>query len=240
VQRHGRERDALEEEEVARDRIRQLLQRYGVLFREVLEYELPPLRWSRLFRSLRLMEFSGEVVAGRFFEGIKGLQFADPSLIEKWGDENPAAPGVGAESTEYGGAESTGYGGAESTGYGGAVWWVNAADPASLCGVDVEALKRVLPSRLPTTHVVFHGDSVVLVSRRKGLELEIREPPESPRLLEYLAFVKVLTGREWRPMNAVRVETINDVQVGSSPYKERLIEFGFVEDYRRLTYRGRF
>ncbi|MFI5369514.1 MAG: ATP-dependent helicase, partial [Spirochaetia bacterium] len=82
VTRGDEERDALEEEEVARDRIRQLLQRYGVLFREILEYELPPLRWSRVFRSLRLMEFSGEVVAGRFFEGIRGLQFADPSLIQ--------------------------------------------------------------------------------------------------------------------------------------------------------------
>jgi ATP-dependent Lhr-like helicase len=105
--------------------------------------------------------------------------------------------------------------------------------------VDIEALKPALPSRLPTTHVVFHGDRVVLVSRRKGLELELRVPPESPQLPEYLAFVKVLTGREWRPMSAVRVETINGVPVGTSPYKERLIEFGFVEDYRRLTYRAR-
>src|SRR5208283_4805256 len=126
-----------------------------------------------------------------------------------------------------------------SAGYVDAVWWVNAADPASLCGVDIETLKPALPSRLPTTHVVFHGDNVVLVPRRKGLELEIRVPPESQRLLEYFAFVKVLTGREWRPMSAIRVETINDVPVGNSPYKERLIQFGFVEDYRRLTYRAR-
>jgi hypothetical protein len=87
--------------------------------------------------------------------------------------------------------------------------------------------------------VVFQGDTVVLVSRRKGLELEFRVPPESPRIPEYLSFVKVLTGREWRPMSAVRVETINSEPVGKSPYKERLLEFGFVEDYRRLTYRAR-
>ena len=72
------QRDALDEEEIARDRIRQVLQRYGVVFREILEAELPPLRWARLFRSLRLMEFSGEVVTGRFFDGIHGLQFALP------------------------------------------------------------------------------------------------------------------------------------------------------------------
>jgi ATP-dependent Lhr-like helicase len=211
-------RDALDEEEIARDRIRQLLRRYGVLFREILEYELPPLRWSRVFRSLRLMEFSGEVVAGRFFEGIRGLQFADPSVIDEWG---------GAESAEHGVA------------HGDEVWWMNAADPASLCGMDIEALKPALPSRLPTTHVIFHGNRVVLVSRRMGRELEFRAPPDSPRIRDYLSFVKVLTGREWRPMSAVRVETVNDVPVGESPYRERLLECGFVEDYRRLTYRAR-
>ena len=40
-------------------------------------------------------------------------------------------------------------------------------------------------------------------------------------------------------MSAVRVETINDLPAGSSPYKEALIRFGFVEDYRRLTFRAR-
>ncbi len=85
VQREGRDdlRDALDEEEVTRDRIRQVLKRCGVVFREILELELPPLRWARLFRSLRLMEFSGEVVTGRFFDGIHGVQFALPSVPDQ-------------------------------------------------------------------------------------------------------------------------------------------------------------
>jgi ATP-dependent helicase Lhr and Lhr-like helicase len=205
-------RDALDEEEIARDRIRQVLQRYGVVFREILENELPFLRWSRLFRSLRLMELSGEVVAGRFFEGIHGLQFALPSVLE--------------ELTATADPEER-------------VWWVNAADPASLCGVDIEGLKTTLPSRLPGTHVVFQGAAVVLVSRRKGLELEFRVPPDAQRIPDYLSFIKALTGREWHPMSAVRVETINGEPAGRSPYKDRLVDFGFVEDYRRLTYRAR-
>ena len=103
------DRDALDEEELARDRIRQVLKRYGVVYREILEAELPPLRWSRLFRSLRLMEFSGEVVTGRFFEGIHGLQFALPAVLEELAAEQ--------------GADDE-------------VWWLNAADPGELlrCG----------------------------------------------------------------------------------------------------------
>ncbi len=204
------EKDALDNEEIARDRIRQVLHRHGVIFREVLENELPPLRWARLFRSLRLMEFSGEVVSGRFFDGIRGLQFALPAALED------LASDTGADT----------------------VWWINAADPASLCGVDVEGLKGILPPRLPTAHLVFHGTSVVLVSRRRGRELEIRVPPDAPRMDEYLGLFRTMTGREQRPLSAVHVETINGVPAGSSPYRSRLVAFGFMEEYRRLTLRA--
>jgi ATP-dependent Lhr-like helicase len=209
--REGVERDALDDEEIARDRIRLVLKRYGVVFREMLENELPALRWSRIFRSLRLMEFSGELVTGRFFEGVRGLQFALPSVL----DELATKPDPDA------------------------VWWLNAADPASMCGVDVEGLKGNLPPRISTTHVVFHGSAVVLVSRRRGRELEFRVPPDAPRLPDYLSFVQSLTGREQRAMNAVHVESINGVPAGKSPYRDRLVEIGFTEDYRRLTYRAK-
>ena len=185
--------------------------RYGVVFREILESELPPLRWPRLFRSLRLMEFSGEVVAGRFFNGIPGLQFASLAALEALGTALPE----------------------------NAVFWMNAADPASLCGAALEGLRGVLPSRLVTTQVVFHGSKVVLVSRRTGVELEFRVPPDAPRIPDYLSFVRELTERDVRPLSAVRVERINGQPVAGSPYRERLIDFGFVEDYKRLAFRAR-
>jgi ATP-dependent Lhr-like helicase len=206
------DRDALDEEELARDRIRQVMKRYGVVFREVLETELPALRWSRLFRSLRMMEFSGEVVTGRFFDGIHGLQFALPAVLEEL-----AADGEWKD----------------------AVWWLNAADPASLCGMDLPGLKGALPSRLSSTHVVFHGSAVVVVSRRRGRELDLRVPPDSPRMPEYLSFVKVLTSRDVRPMSAVHVETINGEPALASPYREPLVAAGFVQGYRRLSFAAR-
>ena len=204
-------RDALDEEEVARDRIRQLLERYGVIFRELLEGELPRLRWSRLFRSLRLMEFSGEVVCGRFFDGIPGLQFASPDVLASLAA--PADPQ--------------------------SVFWMNAADPASLCGIDVQGLKGILPSRLPTTHLVFRGHELVLISRRVCRDLLFHVPPDDPGIPDYLGFIRTLTGREHNPLPAARVVTINGEPVGSSPYRARLLEFGFEEDYLRLSYRAR-
>ncbi len=204
------ERDALEAEEINRDRIRQVLQRYGVVFREMLESELPPLRWGELFRSLRLMELSGEVTTGRFFEGVPGLQFVSPQALEEL---------KGPLDEE-------------------AVYWMNAADPASLCGSGLEALKGVLPARMPATHVVFHGARPVLVSRRQARDLEFRVPPEEVRIPDYFAFVSSLVNRDARPLSAVHVETINGEPAGASPYKGLLISFGFKEDFKRLTYRG--
>lgn len=207
--------DALDEEEANRDRIRQVLRRSGVVFREMLEHELPLLGWARMFRSLRLMEFSGEVIAGRFFAGIQGLQFASPAGLD-------ALAGFTASGLED------------------AVYWMNAADPACLSGAGIEGLKGLLPPRLPTTHVVFHGHSPVLVSRRNGRELELRVSPDCAGIPRYLQFVKVLTGREASPLAAVRVETVNGEPAIRSPYAPALLAFGFVADYRRLTYRGGF
>jgi ATP-dependent Lhr-like helicase len=195
--------------------VRQLAARYGVLFRELLENELPPLRWSALFRTMRMMELSGELVTGRFFDGIPGPQFALPGITA----ELPP-PAARADSA----AEP--------------VWWVNACDPASLCGVAVPGLKETLPSRLPTTHVVFRGCTVVLVSRRRARDLEFRVPPDDPLLPGFLAFIRVMVGRDVRPSAAVHVETVNGVGALESPYRPALLSFGFAEDYRRLVFRA--
>jgi ATP-dependent Lhr-like helicase len=58
-----------------------LLQRYGVVFRAVLEREslIPP--WRDLLRYLRRMEDRGEVHGGRFVDGFSGEQFALPEAV---------------------------------------------------------------------------------------------------------------------------------------------------------------
>ncbi len=195
--------------------MRQLAARYGVLFRELLENELPPLGWPALFRTMRMMELSGELVTGRFFDGITGPQFALPGIAAE-------LPGPAAQADPA--AEP--------------VWWVNACDPASLCGVAVPGLKETLPSRLPTTHVVFRGGTVVLVSRRRARDLELRVPADDPLLPGYLAFIRVMVGRDVRPSAAVHVETVNGIAALESPYRPALLSFGFVEDYRRLVFRA--
>jgi ATP-dependent helicase Lhr and Lhr-like helicase len=99
--------DAIDAEERNKDRVRLLLDRYGVLFRELLQRELPALRWAGLFRTLRLMELSGEVVAGQFFTGIAGLQFLSHAALRRLQQGLPEDRVV----------------------------WMSAVDPASPCGL---------------------------------------------------------------------------------------------------------
>jgi ATP-dependent Lhr-like helicase len=183
--------DALEEEEDRRERVRVLLDRYGVLFRELVARELPRLRWGEVFRALRMLELAGEVFAGRFFTGVPGIQFASPRGLRRLQDGLPDD----------------------------AVWWVNAMDPASPCGLGLELYPEALPRRVPGNHLVFHGRSSVVVSEGRGRRLSFRVSPDHPKLSEYMGFLKHLLTRAVKPLNAITVEEINDEPAGASPYR---------------------
>ncbi|GGA75360.1 ATP-dependent DNA helicase [Edaphobacter acidisoli] len=61
---------------------RQLLTRYGVLFRDLLARESNAPRWRDLVGILRRLEARGEVRGGRFVSGFSGEQFALPEAVE--------------------------------------------------------------------------------------------------------------------------------------------------------------
>ena len=103
------EPDPLVAQEDARERARMLIDRYGVVCRELANREGGRLRWQALFRALRLMELSGEVVAGYFFESLSGPQFAAPAALPALQD--PAPPPS---------------------------FWMSALDPAAPCGLGLD------------------------------------------------------------------------------------------------------
>src|SRR5439155_23647169 len=61
---------------------RQLLARYGVVFRRLLERERIPVTWRELVRVYRLQELRGEVRGGRFVQRFSGEQYALPEAVE--------------------------------------------------------------------------------------------------------------------------------------------------------------
>jgi ATP-dependent Lhr-like helicase len=213
VERGAGAADALEREELARERARLLLGRYGVLFRELVQRELPGPAWSEIFRALRLMELSGEVLAGHFFEAVPGPQFATPAAFRRLRE----------------GLERD------------VVFWVNALDPAAPCGLGLEEWRGRFPARVPSTHLVFHGNRPVVLSRRGGAALEIAARVEDARAAEYLAFLEVQLTRAVGPRAALDIETIDGSPAAESPWAGLLGEiFGLTREPGGLRLRRRY
>jgi ATP-dependent helicase Lhr and Lhr-like helicase len=74
--------DRLSSEAVSERRARQLLERYGIVFRDLLarEMNMPP--WRTLLGIYRRLEARGEIRGGRFVNGFVGEQFALPRAVE--------------------------------------------------------------------------------------------------------------------------------------------------------------
>ena len=142
------------------------------------------------------MELSGEITSGYFFEGITGPQFITPEAFRLLQTPLPRE----------------------------AVFWINAQDPASLCG---GSLLPGLPPRLPSTFLVYRGSNLVLTARRNGKHLDIFAPPDDPLLHDFFGLFKELLARQFNPLPKVTIDSINGEQAARSPYAASLKQFGF-------------
>ena len=199
--------DFIEKQELNKDRVRLLLDRYGILFRELLLKELPQFRWQNIFRSLRLMELTGEILAGHFFKDIPGLQFIAQKAFRKLQTRLPKD----------------------------SIYFMNATDPASVCGIPLAPLKQHFPKRLSTTHLVFKGRELKLVSLGNGKELLIHTDPDDEYLIEYLAPLKHLLNRQFKPLKRITIEKINGEFAQNSPYTALLGSvFNVLVEYKKV------
>jgi ATP-dependent Lhr-like helicase len=196
----------LEEEELNRDRARLLLNRWGLLSRPLLEREAPCLSWSRLLPAIRRMELAGELMVGRFFSGINSLQFASPKIAEEL-EEAEAERGI---------------------------YWMNAQDPASLAGLEVQGVLPVGTRRVSSTRLCFRGAELLAISNKGGKENEIFISPDDPDIGEALAFLKYPRTRRVQPENKITIEKINGKTAAASAYYSTLAFLGFVKDRGKM------
>ena len=184
--------DPLELLEAAKERARLLLDRYGVLCRELAQREAAAsgcegLRWRHLFRALSAMELAGEVVAGLFFEELSGPQFAVPRAVAQLTRHTPPPE----------------------------LFWCSALDPAAPTGL---GLGGPYPARRTQNYLVYHQGALALVAENLGRRLQILLPPDHPQLDAVLELFQHLT----RTVRRLTVETINDEPARGSPYLEAL------------------
>ncbi len=199
--------DPVEAMEASKERARVLLGRYGVVFRDLLKRELPGFRWQDVFPALRLMDLSGEILSGLFFEGVEGPQFAS-------GEAAATAAGT------------SGFGLAR-------VFVLNARDPASLSGLGLPL--PGLPRRVAGSDTVYRDGRLALVSENNGERLEFLVPPQDEGIPDLLSALARFLGRRSRGA-AFRVAEINGTAARNSPYKPPLEAFGFKDFFKDLRF----
>ena len=144
--------DAIERLEENKDRSRILLDRYGVVTRELANREGGALRWAALFPALRVMELSGEVVSGLFFETFSGPQFALPQAVRQLERLNRSQT----------------------------TFWISALDPVAPCGLGLSL--EGLPQRRLGNHLGYFEGELAVVSETFARRLTIRLDVDDPGL----------------------------------------------------------
>ena len=167
-QPHAPVADGIEKLEQSKERCRLLLDRYGILTREHANREGGPFRWSAVFSALRVMELSGEVVAGLFFDELSGPQFALPEAVRRL--ERLRKP--------------------EAT------FWISAVDPVAPCGLGLALAD--LPQRRIANHLGYFEGSLALVSENFGGRLAFFLDPDDPGLDVLLPSLAMLCRRRKR------------------------------------------
>lgn len=174
--------------EIDKDRARVLLNRYGVVFRHLLEREHPAFVWRPIFQALRLMELAGEVVLGFFFDSELGLQFVFSEYLTRLNHDPPTSR----------------------------IFWMNAMDPASPCGLPL--MDERLPPRVPSNYLVFKGSQLMSVFQLASKSLTLMVQPGHPDQDELFGPLRHLLGRKVRPLARLEIELINGKPARKSPW----------------------
>ena len=193
-----------------------LLERYGVLSREVVALEPSAPAWGELAPLLARAEWRGELRRGYFVEGLSGVQYATEEaaaeLARLAAQPEPGSPVV----------------------------LVSTLDPANLYGagapLDVELLDGgVGPAAADRRAISWRsGDGrPVLIIESYGKRLT-GLPWASPADIDSaLKLLPSLTGPGRR---ILKVESYNGEPAAESPSAGRLAELGFVRDYPGMAY----
>jgi ATP-dependent Lhr-like helicase len=166
--------DPLTALETAKDRVRILLDRYGLVCREIANREGGVFRWAALFRALRVMELSGEINAGLFFDDLSGPQFATPAAIRQLQHSRVV----------------------ES-------FWVNATDPAAPTGLGID-WPTPLPHRRANNYLAFHRGGIVLIAENHGRKLTFAADLDDAAFLSAVALLNhLVTTRRKIPVDSI-------------------------------------
>ena len=156
------------------------------------------------------MELSGEVFSGYFFEDIPGIQFISPSALIALQNQEDSA-------------------------WKNKIFWINAMDPISFCGLGLDKLKGSQPRRLTSSHLVYDGSTLVLTSAKNGGSIDIKVEVDHPSLDKYFDVFRHLLYRDFQALQKINIIKINGEPPSNSVYLPSLQKnFEVVEDHKSI------
>lgn len=191
-------------------RARALLERYGVVSREMAQADELEGGWGPLYRVLRTMEEAGRVRRGHFVEGLGGAQFASPGAADRLrGERLEPDPRRRPELLALAAGDP-------ANPWGNLLPWPQHAPEASK------------PRRVRGARVVLCDGRALLFVPPGGRKLTtFGAGPELEDALALLAELPRASGRRW-----LVVESIDGVPAAESDWRAALERAGFVREPR--------
>ncbi len=185
----------------------QLLRRFGVLSRDLVQDEWLPCRWGMLYGVLRRLEFGGELRRGHFVKGLRGAQFALPEAVEALRRVRDAPPSEEAV-------------------------LVNACDPVLLPLLPEAPWPAGLGfHRIPSSYLVLEDGRVTLWAEQRGQKVHLAPgltPPARVRAARALADLVDRPAR-FRAQRRLEVTWIDDGPALQAEARTAFFAAGFQE-----------
>jgi ATP-dependent Lhr-like helicase len=179
-----------------------LLQRYGVVTREVVQAEGVAISWGEVADVLRLMELRAQVRRGYFLTGLSGAQFAHPDAVERLRAMRDRRAGL--------------------------VRLVAMTDPANPHGAIVPLPEEQRLARLPSSHLVLIDGAPVLACESYGKRLTPLAPLDDGALRQALGCLhQLLDGPAGMRRRRIEVESWDGEPATTSSVAPILEELGF-------------
>ena len=200
-----------------------LLDRYGVVSREMAAAEELPGGFSAIYKVLATLEESGRVRRGYFVEGLSGAQFARPGCVDR-------LRGTRDQWDESGDPDEIAY--------------LQAIDPANPWGAVLawpdsgDARPAARPRRVAGAWLLLHQGRPVLYLGPKGRQLTTFPANLTDPDVRTAAFAALMQVPKLHRRGSLVIEKIDGQPVRDSAHHAEMLRCGFISDYRGLAAEG--
>ncbi len=201
----------------------QLLERYGLLCREIFELENWPVPWRLVYDTLVRFEWRGDIRRGYFVKGFSGMQFALPKAADEIINLQQKKPGYLDESK--------------------LLILINASDPANLYGAasPLPLLHPLHPDwrllRHPNNYLIIKNGLPLLAIESKGTRLTPLRDLSSDERKDALNLLPSLLDDPagWRRIRSIKVESWDGQPIRNSEVADELKEIGFRDEFKVMV-----